>query len=216
MRTIVAALLVLMLGGIAVYAQTDGFAVLTTESARRTRIAQQPLDLPAAHVQSAHGDSQVLATNLAKDGRVAIVNFMFTRCTSVCIQMGDEFQQLQEAIKERGLQDKVRLISISFDPRDTPDWLGRYHKRMRTDESVWQAMLASHDQERRGLLEAFGIIVVPAPLGQFEHNTAYHVVTPDGRLTRIVDIDNPDIVLHYAATQAGWQPGGSPAGKGAS
>ena len=48
------------------------------------------------------------------------------------------------------------------------------------------------------VLDMFGIVVVPAPLGQFEHNAAFHVVTPDGHLARIVDLDDPDGALRAA------------------
>jgi len=202
MRTAFLSIAVFLLSVWAFYAQTDGFSVLTSETARRYSIARQAVHLPSAAIQKSTGKTRLLDQELAADGRVAIINFMFTRCTSVCVQMGEEFQQLQQAIQERNLSDKVRLISISFDPRDTADWLGRYHKRMHADESIWQAVLASNDAERERLLRAFGIVVVPAPYGQFEHNTAYHVVTANGELTRIVDINNTDIVLHYAAQQA--------------
>ena len=203
MKTILAAVLILLFGGWAVYTQTDGLTVLTTEAARRQAIVRQPAALPDARMELADGSQPMLADILEDDGRIAIVNFMFTRCTSVCIQMADEFQQLQAAIRKQGLQDRVRLISISFDPRDTAEWLGRYQKRMQADPAIWQAVLAVEDDARKQLLERFGIIVVPAPLGQFEHNTAYHVVTADGHLTRIVDIDNADVVLYYAARQSG-------------
>lgn len=202
MKAIITTVLILVLGGWALILQTDGLTVLTTEAARRKAISRQPVGLPDARMQFADGRLVLLADVLKKDGRIAIVNFMFTRCTSVCIQMADEFQHLQEAIQTQGLQKQIRLLSISFDPRDTAEWLERYQHRMKADPAVWQAALAENDEERQRLLERFGIIVVPAPLGQFEHNTAYHVVTPDGQLTRIVDIDNPDVVLYYAAQQA--------------
>jgi protein SCO1/2 len=41
------------------------------------------------------------------------------------------------------------------------------------------------------LLDAFGIMVVPAALGEFEHNAALHIVTADGRLVRIIGIQSP-------------------------
>lgn len=210
MKAIFTAVLVLMLGAFATYAQTNGFTVLTTEAARRADIERQPVLLPEAQLQAADGTVSTMQSRLASDGRVAIINFMFTRCTSVCVAMGDEFQQLQDAIDQRGLRDKVRLVSISFDPRDTPRWLGRYQDRMKADSTIWQALLAADGPQRRQLLDAFGIIVVPAPMGQFEHNTAYHVVTPDARLTRIVDINNPDVVLHYAVSQAERERAGKP------
>jgi len=202
MKSLATSLLLIIAAGLAFYAQTDGFTVLTTESARRASIAQQALDLPEVVLTTASGQQISFTDDLATDGRTAIINFMFTRCVSVCIEMGLEFQQLQETIKQRKLNDQVRLISISFDPRDTPKWLDSYQKRMHLDPEIWQAVSISKPDELKTLLRAFGIIVVPAPLGQFEHNTAYHVVSPDALLNRIVDINETDYALYYAQTQA--------------
>lgn len=211
MKSLLAIVLILGLGGVATWAQTDGFSVLTTEAARRQAILASPLPVPATELQLADGHSAALRTWLSDDGRVTIVNFIFTRCATVCLSMGDEFQRLQARILERGLQDRVRLLSVSFDPRDTPHWLAAYEKRMNVDPDIWQIVLARNDDERRRLLDTFGIIVIPAPLGQFEHNAAYHIVTPDGQLTRIIDLEEGDAALHYAlagdsAGGAGGQP----------
>src|SRR5699024_9626347 len=89
-----------------------------------------------------------------------------------------------------------------FDPRDTAPWLANYQERMGLDPTIWQALSVSHPDELKTLLRAFGIIVVPAPLGQFEHNTAYHVVSPNAALNRIVDINQTDYALYYAENQA--------------
>jgi hypothetical protein len=56
--------------------------------------------------------------------------------------------------------------------------------------------------DRRRLLDSFGIMVVPAPLGEFEHNAALHVVTPGGQLVRIVDLSRPDEALATAVSLA--------------
>lgn len=198
MKSVIAGLVVALAAVLAFYVQTDGFTVLTTESARRAHIARQPLDIPPVRVQQANGDYRDLHELLAADGRVAIVNFMYTRCASVCVAMGLEFQALQKEIRERGLQDRVRLLSISFDPRDTPEWLVRYENRMRADTAIWQSVLAPDEAGRTQILDAFGIIVIAAPLGQFEHNTAYHVVSPEGQLQRIVDIEQGVYALYHA------------------
>jgi protein SCO1/2 len=48
------------------------------------------------------------------------------------------------------------------------------------------------------LLDAFGIIVIPAPLGEFEHNAALHLVSGAGRLFRIVDYVDATVALDTA------------------
>ncbi len=52
------------------------------------------------------------------------------------------------------------------------------------------------------LLAAFGIVVIAAPMEQFEHNAAFHVVDDSGRLARIVDADDPLGALDTAMSLA--------------
>lgn len=188
MKLLLAVLVVGVLGVGALCFQTDGFTVLTTEAARRADITRHPKALPDAALRMSAGVSAPFLQALREDGRIAIVNFMYTRCFSICLAMGGEFQQLQDAIQQGGLSGRVRIISLSFDPADTPDDLARYAARMRAQPGIWQFAGIADAEERKALLDAFGIVVVPAPLGQYEHNAAYHVVTPEGQLARIVDI----------------------------
>ncbi|HEY9279728.1 MAG TPA: SCO family protein [Eoetvoesiella sp.] len=201
MRAVLALVMVCLIGVMAIYWQTDGFTVVTTEAARRAAIERQPRPLPdvALWLQSDRNDK--LLHNLKSDGRVVVVNFMYTGCMSVCLALGAEFQRLQKAIQEQALSHQVRLLSISFDPADTPATLARYARQMRSDPAIWQFASVPDPQQRRKLLDAFGIIVVPAPLGQFEHNAAYHIVMADGRLAHIIDYDNPQDILQVAAVQ---------------
>src|SRR3546814_2999690 len=100
--------------------------------------------------------------------------------------MGSEYQQLQNTIRKRQLSDRVRLISISFDPADSREDLARYGQRFRADPKIWDFYGAPAGPGLDALVDAFGIVVAPAPLGQFVHNDAYHVVAPDGRLAFVV------------------------------
>jgi protein SCO1/2 len=140
--------------------------------------------------------------DLQTDGRVAIVNFIYTRCTSVCLAMGSELQQMQSLIRERGLAEKIRLISISFDTADTPDQLARYARAMRADPAIWGFAGIPSARARDVLLNTFGIVRVAAPYGQFEHNAAYHVVTANGFLARVVDYADPLAALDFAVSQS--------------
>lgn len=203
MRLFLAILLVCGLGLGAMYAQTDGFTVVTTESARRADVLRHPRAVPDAPLRTGNGAvGTSLLQALRTDGRVAIVNFMYTRCFSICLAMGSQFQQLQADIRRQGLGDKVRLLSISFDQADTPELLSRYQQRMQADTAIWNSVAVTDSGSKAILLATFGIVVVPAELGQYEHNAAYHLVTPDGRLVRIVDIDDAQSLLDHAMVQA--------------
>jgi len=214
MKLLAAIALVCAAGLGALYAQTDGFSVLTTEGARRLAIARHPRPLPDAALGAGSVAGDSLLRTLRADGRVAIVDFVYTRCLSLCLAMGSEFQQLQNAIRLRGWQDRVRLVSISFDPADTGDDLARYARDFHADPAIWRFYGApARPRQRADLLRAFGIVVVPAPLGQFVHNAAYHIVAPDGRLVYVVDYGSPRQALRFALhmTSGGRRAPGVPA-----
>ncbi|WP_179944002.1 SCO family protein [Pusillimonas noertemannii] len=198
MRWALTLLLALLAGIAALYGLTDGFTVLTAESARRQEVALAPRDLQDARIIDGQGRVSSLRSELQADGRVAIVNFFYTRCISLCLAQGYVTQRLQAAIKAAGLDSHVRLLSISFDPRDRGPDLNRYASGMHADPAVWQFRAFEQPRQGAALLKQFGIIVVPAVLGDFEHNAALHVVTSDGRLARIVDIDEPGLALQVA------------------
>lgn len=197
MRTLLAALLACCLGLGAILAKTDGFTVLTSEAARRADIAHEARALPDAVLLDERGVSGGLLERLRQDGRIAVVNFIYTRCVSLCLAMGTEYQRLQSDIRRLGLADRVRLLSISFDPADTPDRLDRYARGMHADADIWTFAMAPDAAQLRALLSAFGIVVIPAPYGQYEHNAAYHLASADGRLERIVDLEETELLLDY-------------------
>lgn len=215
LRLAIALLVVCAIGLGAMAAITDGFTLVTTETARRQSIARHPRPLPDVMLGTGSVTGGSLRRLLHDDGRVAIVDFIYTRCFSICLAMGSEFQQLQDTIRRRGLAGRIRLVSVSFDPADTPDDLARYARTMHADPSIWQFYGAPSQPGLEDLLGTFGVVVVPAPLGQFVHNAAYHVVTPDARLARVVDYGERHAALRFAMQEAGLD-GRRPASSGGS
>lgn len=199
-RTAVAVVLFAVLALAAFAGMTDGFRVVTSESARRLAAVERPLAVADAALVDAAGKVRALHTDLAGDGRIAIVDFIYTRCDSICTVLGNEFQQLQREIVAQGLQDRVRLLTISFDPtHDDPAALAGYAKRMAADPALWRFATAADPDELAPLLASFGIVVIPDGIGGYVHNAALHVVTPGGRLARIHDLGEFRQALHDAA-----------------
>src|SRR3546814_840269 len=138
MRWVLSLVLALAVGIGALYWQTDGFTVLTAEDARRNEVAQHPRAIPDIRVVAEWGATESLLQNLRADGRVAIVYFFYSRCMSLCLAQGSQTERLQQAIDERGLDERVRLLAISFDPRDKATDLTHYARRMGAEGAVWQ------------------------------------------------------------------------------
>jgi protein SCO1/2 len=188
LQTFAASLFALLVGLAVIVLATDGGHAFTTEALRRGQVARAPQQLPDFSLRDRSDQPAMLRQLLASDGRVQIVDFVYTRCQTVCSVLGSVYQRLQQQLLERGLQDKVGLLTISFDPvNDDAAALQDYAARLRMDPAAWQIVTLDSVADRRRLLDAFGIMVVPAPLGEFEHNAALHIIDPTGQLVRIVD-----------------------------
>ena len=212
---------VIALSGVLAFAQlTHGFSALTSETARRDAVAAVPIEVPVLTGIDQAGRRHALFDDIDQAGstrRVTIVDFIYTRCVGVCSALGGSYQQLQAAIQARHLEDRVRLVTVSFDPRhDTPSTLARYALQMHADPRIWTLMSPQHAEQLPGLLGSFGIVVVPAPFDQFQHNAAFHVLDGRGRLARIVDIDDAQGALDAALSLVPAAPSAPRAGTGAS
>ncbi len=196
-RTLIATLAVLLIGVSALAGLTHGFSALTAETARREAVAARPIEIPALVGVDQLGAHQAMVN--PSDARVAIVDFIFTRCTSICLALGDSYQQMQRQILAAHLEQRLRLVTVSFDPaRDTPDVIADYADRMRADPAVWTVLRPDDPAQLRAAMSTFGVIAKPADDGQFVHNAAFHIIDRHGRLARIVPIDQPRLALQTA------------------
>jgi protein SCO1/2 len=189
-RTLLATLAVLLAGVLAFGHLTQGFSVLTAEAARRQAVARSPFRVPGLVGIDQRGARRSLVD--PEDHRVAIVDFVYTRCTSICSVLGSSYQQLQAQVEKQHLAGRIHLVTVSFDPEhDTPAVIADYGERLRAHPAVWTILSPGDRDQLRLSLKAFGIVVTPAQNGQFVHNAAFHLVDQHGRLARIIDIDQP-------------------------
>ncbi|MBS1547985.1 MAG: SCO family protein [Bacteroidetes bacterium] len=71
-------------------------------------------------------------------GKILIVDFFFTRCTSICPKMGVQMQQLQLQMDDLEYKD-VLFLSHTVDPEhDTPAVLKEYATRLEADPKRWK------------------------------------------------------------------------------
>ena len=202
-RTALASTLVFSLGILAIYAQTDGLHAFTSETLRRAEVARAPRAVPDVSLIDEQGERLTLKRLLNADNRIWLVDFVYTRCQSICSALGSSYQQLQKRIADQGLQDRVGLLSISFDTtRDDADALRRYVSRMGLDPRVWKVVTLADARDTHLLLDDFGIIVIPLGGGEFLHNAAIHAVDSNARLMRIVGMEAPHEALNIAIALA--------------
>lgn len=192
-RTLAASVIILLLGISAVRMMTDGFEVLTTEQARRRQIQYTQPMVPDTGFVAQDGTVFSLRDKLADGHRMLVIDFIYTNCPLICRALGGEFQRLQQVIEERGLQDRIHLLSLSFDPtRDTQAVLGQYAQHLHADPLVWSLATVQQERDLDSLLKFFRVTVIPDGVGGFQHNAALIWVSPAGKFYRITDYDSKD------------------------
>jgi protein SCO1/2 len=127
-------------------------------------------------------------------GKALAVTFIYAQCPlpDYCIKMSTSFSDLANQVRDTDLKDKIRLLSISFDPaRDTPEKLKQYGqgylgKNAPPDFTVWQLAVGS-DKEVRAVADFFGLRyeVDQNDKTQFSHSLRTAVIAPDGKVTKI-------------------------------
>lgn len=167
---------------------TMGFQAFTTDTARVLAVATHPTTVPRVALVDADGRSQ----SFADRQRITIVQFFYSRCTTVCATGGNAFQRLQAEVRRRGMHEQVRLLSVSFDPSwDTPPRLHAYRTLLGADSTLWSLATFTRAADLRPSLRAFGVRVIPDGQGGFAHNAAFHVVDTAGKLVAIEPIAEP-------------------------
>lgn len=214
LRTAFAALLLACAGYAGAAWLTHDFQAWTAEGARRLEVALQPVPVPATPVDGPGVALQPLNAWLAGEGRVAVVDFIYTRCETLCLSLGGVFQQLQRRLQQGGTPgDGVRLVSISFDgAHDTPERLAAYARGLGADPAWWRFVRAPDAGATAELLRRFEVVVVPDGRGGYEHNAALLVLDARGRLVRVFDVAEQDLALDYARHLARQAHGAAPAG----
>jgi protein SCO1/2 len=128
-------------------------------------------------------------------GKATAITFIYSRCPlpEYCILMSKHFSDLANQLNDNAeLKDKIRLLSISFDPQtDTPAKLKEYGrgylgKDSKTDFGVWQ-LATGTDKEVRTIADFFGLRyeVDGSDKTQFNHSLRTIVVTPDGKVKKV-------------------------------
>lgn len=189
MNDVAASLFAVMVGTSVMWSATDGLRVVTTEGARRVAVRENPTAIPKVQLETMDGRAEDL---IGTDNRLRLVEFIYTSCPTICQSAGADLARLRDRIKKEGYDDKVRVLSISFDPQtDQIEQLRAYGDRHGADHAIW-SIARPRQEDLRTLLSAFGVIVISDGFGGYQHNAALHIVTSSGRLIAILDSGDID------------------------
>jgi protein SCO1 len=121
--------------------------------------------------------------------RAMAVTFIYTKCPvpTFCPMMDRQFAEAQTLIKEKGIADKVRLLSVSFDPKnDTPAVMNAHARKLGFDPKVWTFVTGEREEIDR-FATNFGLTLVrgeAANPDEIGHTLRTALVGRDGRLVK--------------------------------
>lgn len=122
-------------------------------------------------------------------GSALAVTFIYTRCPlpQYCPLMDRRFAEVQKmAAADPALAGKIRLLSVSFDPKfDRADTLAAHAKKLGADPKVWRFATADEAIVDR-LAAAFRINVIREKDGTITHNLRTAVIDPSGHVQYIL------------------------------
>ena len=120
-------------------------------------------------------------------GKVVALTFIYTRCPDpqFCPLMDSRFAELAATISAIPARtEKVRLLSISFDPKhDTVEALAKHAKLKGAKAPFWQFAVSPYDELRK-VAEPLGLTYGPRE-NDIIHSLSTAVIGPDGRLVRL-------------------------------
>jgi len=120
------------------------------------------------------------------DGNHVIVTFIFVRCPipNFCPLLTQKFTSLQKSIlAESGLAESTRLLSISFDPEDTPSVLDEYARQHGARSGFWK--FATGDPETIDELTRRFAVRVEKNGATIDHTLCTALISPDGEVLEI-------------------------------
>lgn len=168
---------------------TRGFEFWTYEDLRRHAAASGELRAPALQLLDAQERSLRAFEAADPHARIYLVDFIYTRCITVCQVLGGEYFRMQEALREAG-PPSVRLLSISIDPaHDHGPELAAYGRQHRADPALWSLTTPANLQAGEAVRRGLGVIAIPDGFGGFVHNGAIHLIDGRGRVHGIFDYE---------------------------
>lgn len=134
-------------------------------------------------------DGRAVDFNSIRGNRAMAVTFIYTKCPipTFCPAMDRQFAEAQGLIKDKGLQGKAALLSVSFDPKnDTPAVLKQHAKKLGADPAVWT--FATGDREEIDRFASSLLLTLvrgeAANPDEIGHTLRTTVVDASGRITK--------------------------------
>jgi len=190
-HNLLATIIVLLFGFALFYVGTDQFSAFTAETARVNKLVEEKPQFPDVTFEDSEGRTYSIDEF---EGKYVFITFIYSMCTTVCIDLEMNMDQVYELIPEEYMGKDIQFLSISFDPeRDDPERLDVYKNMFsNSDGELWRMARIQDQKELQYLLDEFGVIVIPDEYGNFAHNSAFYLIDRQGTLLEVLDYKKID------------------------
>ena len=138
----------------------------------------------------------ILISNDDMIGKVYVLEFFFTRCPDICIEMNQNMKLLDE---EFGDSKDFGIVSITIDPNnDTPSVLKKYSEALDVKSQNWHFLTGEKDYIYDLANIGFNIFANQNSnfIGGFEHQGYFALIDKDGYIrSRKDSFGNP--IMYY-------------------
>jgi len=125
--------------------------------------------VPPFHLVDEHGAPYTTESML---GHVAVVDFVFTRCSASCPRLTARMSELQARLARD--RSDVRLVSFSVDPEnDTPAVLAAYAARAHADPARWSFVTGGADDVTRAVVLGFKVSAAKVDHGANDYEVTH-------------------------------------------
>jgi len=101
-------------------------------------------------------------------GKVVVMDFFYTNCHDACLTMNYSLKFVQDQL-EAGLKQDLVLISVSFDPLDTPEVLKQHAASLKFNIPGWHFLTGTPEQIRQ-LADDYGVTYRAVDVADHERN----------------------------------------------
>jgi protein SCO1/2 len=122
-------------------------------------------------------------------GHVALVSFVYTRCTSACPLLTARLAVLQRRATALAPSERPVLVTITVDPeRDTTERLAEYAARFTADRTSWR-FLRAEAARLSPVLRAWDEWTRPLANGELDHPARVYLLDRAGRVREIYALE---------------------------
>lgn len=194
-RDMLASVIIMILGALLYYFSTSGFTAFTLEEQRLIDLKEQPPEFPDIEVVD-HKGREYNFDHF--EGKYIFMTFIYTSCTTACPEMTSNMKHVYDSMDIDKYEDDLIFLSMSFDTkRDTVEVLNRYAGYFNVNDDNWRMLRVPDENDLETILNMYGVTVIAEGDADYQHNTSFYLIEPDGTLKEVLDYREVDSTVDY-------------------